>query len=452
MNILNKDSNISTDHPLETTFSSDFESGSMGKIVQVGERAWDFYLADDNDDTSLPDEYRTWWYISANNIPVDVPVTITIKNRGWPFHYVPVYSYDQKNWLRLEENDVTLNTNNEIVINTVFSNEKVWLARFYPYTLTDLETYIADVGGRPHIEIHIPGFSQQNRPIYLIKLTNFDVPAHSKKRVLIHTRTHPAEIPGSFVVEGLVDTLLNGTSNMLEILNTHEFHIFPMHNVDGVVVGNYRTTPNSENLEVLWKRNPNNPLELEDNVPVEVKILHDYAKTLMSDGGPPVSIALNVHASNSEPDTRAFFFPHFGPTNLGYADIEADLWSKQLFYIKVLAARYGPDKFEPLPDDGGSDFVDNAYPESWWWANFKNTVMAMTMELTYDKAGYPERIRPADMRRLGAVSVPAIRDYLKAHATGEYSATSYSLLEKEKASVLQYPELYPPTDKNEGKQ
>ncbi len=48
-----------------------------------------------------------------------------------------------------------------------------------------------------------------------------------------------------------------------------------MQNIDGVIAGNYRTTPQTENLEVMWYPDPDNPLVLEDNAPVEVTALHD---------------------------------------------------------------------------------------------------------------------------------------------------------------------------------
>ncbi len=433
------------------SFSTDFESGSIGKVVLVSEREWEFYLADDNGDTSLPEEYRTWWYVRADQVPTNAPVRFTIKNRGWPFYYVPVYSYDGNNWLRFDEVEVSQNEDDEIVVQTRFTSAQVWLARFYPYTYSDLEQFIEKVQSHAFVELEVPGYSQNGRPLYLLKITHPGFPTERKKKVFIHARTHPAETPGSYLVEGLVDTLLGASPEPQRILSTHEFYIFPIHNVDGVIAGNYRTTPKSENLEILWRFDPNDPLDLMEDTPAEVKVVHDYARRLMTDGGPPVTLALNLHASNSEPDTRPFFFPHFGTLQQGYAEIESDLWNKQLLFIDYVAKYYGADRLEPTPDEGGSEFVKGTYPESWWWANFENRVMAMTMEITYDRAGYaPNRITQENMRTIGEALVYAIRDYNEVAA--ESRMVPYAMRKKRIVGSLKYPELYPPNADNEGKQ
>ena len=267
----------------------------------------------------------------------------------------------------------------------------------------------------------------------------------------MHARTHPAETCPSFLIEGMIRYLLSGTREASEILAGFEFYIFPMQNVDGVIAGNYRSTPKSENLEMMWNYDSNNPLNLTSDTPPEVAIIHQYAKNLMTDGGPPVSIALNLHASNSEPDIRAFLYPHFGTESQGYSPVEASLWEKQIRFIDRLAARYGVDMIEPIPDEGGGSFASKTYPESWWWVNFQNQVMAMTMEMTYGRAGYaPGWIEPDDLRDLGTSLVLTIRDYY------DDSLTSAKAMRKAAGTVrnrnLKYPELYPPNAADELKQ
>ena len=438
----------SGNHIGEVIFSDDFESGSIGDVVKIANNKWDFYLADDNGDVSLPDEYRSWWYLKIDNAPTNGPITFTVKNRGWPFYYVPVYSYDNVRWFRFNESEVYQNTNKEIVVTTTFSQSEVWIARFYPYTFSDLERFISEIEKHAFVEVEVPGYSQREKPIYLLKVTHPNLPSENKKRVFIHARTHPAETPGSYVVEGLVKTLLNNSPESVKILSTHEFYIFPMHNVDGVIAGNYRTTPKSENLEVLWKYDPLDPLNLIDGLPLEVNVIHEYAKNLMTDGGPKVSIALNLHGSNSEPDTRPFFFPHFGTREQGYCVAESNLWYKQLFFIDQMTKYYGQDMLEPTPDEGGSGFVNGGYPEAWWWAIVRNAVMAMTMEVTYDRAGYaPDRITQDNMRYIGESLMFAIRDYHE--FTAENSLASYRSKIKGTVTGLKYPELYPPDAQDE---
>lgn len=426
--------------PVSVEITDSFESGNIGSYNKLSETEWELIIGDDNDNPSLPDSWRSWWYVMMDNLPTTNPVKVTVKNSGWPFYYIPVYSYDQRVWHRLNEKEVDEDSQNNLVFEKVFSKSRVWIAMFYPYTLNDLENYIDSITDNPAVNISVAGNSQRGNPVYLIKLTDQDVPVNNKKRILIHARTHPAETPPSFLIEGMINFLLSGSAEADEMLRKYEFHIFPMQNVDGVIAGNYRSTPQSENLEMLWTYDNDNPINLTDEAPVEVDIIHQYAKTLMSDGGPDVSIALNLHASNSEPDIRPFFFPHFGPQELGYSDTEASLWNRQLHFINSFANNYGSNRIEPVPSEGGSSFAGKTYPESWWWINYHDQVMAITMEMTYGRSGYyPNWIQPSNMRAMGKALAFGIDQYFNIPVT----KTPYAIREK-RAGNLQYPELYPP--------
>jgi len=424
-----------------STVSEDFESGSIGEIIKLSDTEWELFLANDNDNPNLPEKWRNWWYVKMNDINQETTTEITLKNRGWPYYYLPVYSYNQIDWIRFTEDEVSQNENNELIMKKQFNKKSVWIARFYPYTFSDLENYINTLDGNPNINIQTSGFSQYGDPIYVFKITDFNVSNSTKKRVFMHARTHPAETPPSFLIEGMVNFLLSGTQEASEILSGFEFYIFPMQNVDGVIAGNYRSTPLTENLEVMWYYDVESTLNLTADAPQEVKIIHQYALDLMNDGGPPISMALNLHASNSEADIRPFFFPHFGNESQGYSAVEASLWEKQISFISALATHHGEDMLEPLPEEGGGSFATKTYPESWWWVNYQDEVMAITMEMTYGRAGYsPEWIKPDDLRDLGISLARSIRDYY------DGSFTNSLFLQKAKRDIqtLKYPELYPP--------
>lgn len=427
-----------TENP-DTTVYSDFESGSIGEIIKLSDTKWELHLADDNNNPELPDRWRNWWYVKMNNMPTDARTEITLKNRGWPYYYVPVYSYDQEEWHRFNEDEVSQNINNELIIQKQFDRKTLWMARFYPYTFTDLEYYLNSIQNNPNIDIQTAGYSQENKPIFVLKITDFNQSVSNKKRIFMHARTHPAETPSSFLIEGMIDFLLSGSQEANEILAGFEFYIFPMQNVDGVRAGNYRSTPKSENLEVMWNYTINNPLNLSMDTPPEVAIIHQYAKDLMSDGNPPISMALNLHASNSEADIRPFFFPHFGTEAQGYSRLEASLWNKQISFISTLATHHGLEMIEPIPEEGGSSFTTKTYPESWWWINYEDQVMAITFEITYGRAGYaPRWIEPNDIRYLGSNLVLSIRDYY------DETFIPIQFILKSKKSNLKFPELYPP--------
>ncbi len=433
--------------PLPASISEDFECGNIGDIVKVTDTEWELSLANDNNNSTLPDHWRNWWYVLMDNVNTDTLTTFTIKNRGWEYYYVPVYSYDNNYWRRFSEQEVTLTSDNEFIIRKQFSKSKVWVARFYPYSLSMLEDYLSTINGNPWLEVETYGLSQEGRPVYLLHISDFSVKKDNKEQVLIHARTHPAETSPSFMLEGMIDFLLGGSAEAAEILATTEFHIFPMQNVDGVVAGNYRTTPNSENLEIMWYYDSGNPGQLTSAAPQEVRLVHDYALELMHGPGKPVTMALNLHASNSAPDVRPFFFPHFGPESLGYAPDEAALWGDQLRFISAIANHYGASMLEPVGEQGGSSFASKTYPESWWWVNYGPEVMAITMELTYGRAGYsPYWITPENMHTLGEALGMAIGDY--------YSGKGHPCPEIQRPvnpENLLHPGSYPPLWEDEGK-
>ncbi|MBN1926593.1 MAG: hypothetical protein JW798_12235 [Prolixibacteraceae bacterium] len=439
------------DNPDITIISDDFESGSIGEVVPTSDTSWELYIADDNDNPELPDNWRCWWYVKIENTPLSRPVELTLKESGWPYYYIPVFTYDQKTWRHFTEDEVYQNVANEIILTKQFEKEPVWIARTYPYTFADLENFLESIHDSPYLDIQVPGYSQNGKPVYLLKITDQFIPVTDKKRVFMHARTHPAETPPSFMLEGMINYLLSGETEALELLADFEFYIFPMQNVDGVVAGNYRSTPKSENLEVMWHFDNNNPIVLTNEAPAEVSIVQQAAERLMTDGGPHVSIALNLHASNSEPDIRPFFFPHFGSEAQGYALDEASLWKKQLHFISCLSAYTGAEMLEPLPEEGGSSFASKTYPESWWWVNFKDRVMAMTMELTYGRAGFaPRWVEPDDYRTLGVDLALAIRDYY-----GDSTMQVSTILKSgrtDRIAGLKYPELYPPAAGDELKE
>ncbi len=434
----------------ETMVSSSFESGSIGAVTKTGNTEWEFSLADDNDNHELPDRWRSWWYVRMDNVDTREPLVIHLKNRGWPYYYVPVYSYDQETWYRFDENEVTQPAEYELKMEKQFTQSTVWIARFYPYTYSDLTDYLDTLPDNSYVTVETPATTQQDNPMYFVTLTDPASTDEDKQRIWMHARSHPAETGPSFLLEGLIDYLVSGTPEAQQILSKFIFTLVPMHNIDGVIAGNYRSTPKSENLEVMWYFDSEDPRELTENAPVEVTALHDMILEL-NDEGPEFTVALNLHASNSEPDIRPFFYPHFGTEDQGYTETEASLWKKQLRFIDALGIHYGEDMLEPAPDEGGGSFASKSYPESWFWHMFQDEVMAMTVETTYGRAGYgPDWITPDDLRGLGKALAPALRDYADSSITFEEHA--FRARQNTIRSGLTYPALYPPATKDEMKE
>jgi len=413
--IPNGDSNDDT-----ILISDDFESGSIGQVVQQDHGSWDLHLKDDNNNSDLPDRYRNWWYVRLDSINPGQQVVLTLHNRGWTYYYVPVYSYDQSTWHRFDEDEVQNSSDCEegldqctLQISTRrFTESRVYVARFYPYTTRDQDRYMAAIQDSPYVTLSSLGQSSEyGLDIPFIRIEDPDVADSEKRAVWMHARSHPAETGSSFLLEGAIDQLLHDLDSDLAEARGLVYYIAPMHNVDGVVEGNYRTDSSSRNLEVQWRPDVAQTLYISEDSALENRLLNAKMVEIMSN----VSylddlIALNLHSSNSSPNTPAFAYPHFGDDPDVYSPQEISLWRKQLRLIALLSGHYG-GRFSPPPEEGGSGFFNYPLPETWWWENMSDGGVAMTIETVYSKAGFNHWVTPDDIRDLGAGLTRAIYDY-----------------------------------------
>jgi hypothetical protein len=230
--------------------------------------------------------------------------------------------------------------------------------------------------------------------------------------VVIHARTHPAETGPSYVLEGLIAAVTRDDELGRRLRSRYIFEIVPMHNIDGVQLGNYRTNASSLNLENRWfvERFNHLPLYLMPTAPIENRDLNAQVfAPLAIDQRTPTVLALNLHSSNSAPDTQAFFFPHFGSDPARYTPQQIALWHKQLAFIRSTALHYD-GRIEQPPADGGSGFLNSSFIETWWWQLRQDQVNAITLETTYGRAGFDHWVTQDDLRELGVALAKAIDD------------------------------------------
>ena len=83
-----------------------------------------------------------------------------------------------------------------------------------------------------------------------------DPPKVEKQVIFLTSRIHPGETNASWMMQGLLNTLLNPgpeEEELVKNLKDHfEFYIVPMINVDGVINGNYRCSLAACDLNRKW--------------------------------------------------------------------------------------------------------------------------------------------------------------------------------------------------------
>lgn len=80
----------------------------------------------------------------------------------------------------------------------------------------------------------------------------------NKKYVVLTCRVHPGEVPGSHVLNGILDYLseFNSNNQVKILMDNFVFVIVPMLNPDGVYKGHYRVDTLGQNLNRFYQ-NPN---------------------------------------------------------------------------------------------------------------------------------------------------------------------------------------------------
>lgn len=390
---------------------SRFESGNIAKIKRLGRYKFSMSLRSDNDD-ALPKFWRQWWYASLDHLGTKKATTLELSGAGQWNHYLPVYSYDNKNWQQFQQKDVSRPDKLTMRISKTFKQPQVWLARYHPYTYSDLQEYGARLQPSKFVKTGSLGDSSEGRDIPVWSISNFAVNQSRKSRVVIHARTHPGELASSFMLEGMVNFLVSRDPLAVKLRNKLIFEIVPMLNPDGVVAGNNRVTTYGVNLEGKWYAQQNNPLLLDlQKVPHEVRLFYRKIRNVLEERA-PVTMALNLHSSAGEPEDGIFFFPHFGPKELGYSANEVALYTSQMRFIDSFMNIQGAAWFNKPAQDGTRSFTKKSVPETWWWDNFKDKVMAISIESTYGLAGDCNRwMTPKDLQNIGRSMAKAIGVY-----------------------------------------
>ncbi len=236
----------------------------------------------------------------------------------------------------------------------------------YDSLLRDLDVW----RGHGAVRVDSIGATLQGRAIWMVTVSDStdslvatalrDGP---KKRIVLHARTHPAEVQSQRIANEAVRFLLDSTELAARLRKEFLFHVVPMYNPDGVEMGHPRWNANGIDLESNWNKPALQP---------ETKSLKARFEQMMA-GTIPVEVALNLH-SDQYNCTRFFFMHDVGGTSPAFAELEKK-------FIAGIQAHVRSGWFEDW------DFIQSwvnatgtQYPEGFWWVNHRENVMAMTYE------------------------------------------------------------------------
>jgi len=237
------------------------------------------------------------------------------------------------------------------------------------------------------VSVSTIGQSTLGRDIFELTITDNPIAKSDKPRIYIHARTHPGEVQAFWVTDEIINLLLGDSPIGSFMRQQCVFHIVPMFNPDGVELEKPRENANDIDIESNWGN---------DNPEKEVQVLKARFEQLMQEEN-PVEIALNMHSAFD--CTRYFVYHHENGTSSAFAEKEMNFIEsiRHYFYNGIKPYNYYVSWSSGTP---------NYYPESWWWNNYGEEVMALTYEdMNCDAAG--------DYDKTAFAIVRGIADYLE---------------------------------------
>ena len=227
----------------------------------------------------------------------------------------------------------------------------------YDSLLADLAVWSAS----PFVTVSNIGNSVQGRVLWQLSITspaNLIVP---RRVIAIHARTHPNEPQSSHVVNAMIDHLLSDDPAMKKLLERAVFNIIPMYNPDGVELETGRTNANGYDLEREWDKSP---------AQKEAAQLRTRYFEMMS-SPTPIDVMLNLHSAYL--CERYFVYHVASATSQKFAE------DQQRFITDVV--RYFPGGINEWEFyQSWKDGRPTHFPESWFWENYRDRVMALTYE------------------------------------------------------------------------
>ncbi|MCS6097311.1 M14 family metallopeptidase [Shewanella baltica] len=166
--------------------------------------------------------------------------------KGWE-DYQAVASYDRQHWFRIP----TQYQDGKLSISLELDCDAIQIAYFAPYSYERHLDLLSSAQLHPDVNLEHLGLTLDGRDITLMKVGNGDA---SKRNIWITARQHPGETMAEWLVEGLVNRLLdNDCPTAKALLDKANFYIVPNMNPDGSVRGHLRTNAIGINLNREWQ-------------------------------------------------------------------------------------------------------------------------------------------------------------------------------------------------------
>ncbi|MCX8056335.1 MAG: M14-type cytosolic carboxypeptidase [Ignavibacteria bacterium] len=358
----------------QVIFEANFDSGNLQSVTTTDSINFTVRVN--------ADIVGRWFYFRMRNVK-NRYVSVTIQNSDATR---PMYSYDNKNWIRFTETESPQRN----VFRKTYTQDTVYVAYYVPYSVTQLHEKINLLKNNPYVKIDTIGFSEQNRPLIVLTITDFTTPDTLKFYVWAHGRTHPSETPSSYHLDGMINYLLSDDEVAVYLRTKIKLIVLPFINPDGVYLGKSRVNANNIDLERSWNLTPS-------QTPKEVFHTKNYLQNILAQRR--IHVALNMH---SQVANFATFWIHTASSTSDY------FYRKQLQFANLQSSNSNFIK----PADYSYSNLQPYFPEGWFWSNWGDQIMALTYETPYTRFSDGTWIDNSILDLFGKQSVLGIMEYL----------------------------------------
>lgn len=205
--------------------TSDFHGGNIVVNKISGDSVW---LAPD---LSFTNGEWFYWYFKISDISGKT-ITFKFDQNNVFAKYGPAYSLNNDNtWKWFGENRIT---NNSFSFSFSEQDTIAFFSMAFPYTEKNLNEFLGNLKNKELLKMDTLCFSLENRVIEKITIPSLN--AEPSYKVLITARHHACEMMASYVLEGIIKSLLND-KNLQSLREDTEFLIIPFMDKDGVENG-----------------------------------------------------------------------------------------------------------------------------------------------------------------------------------------------------------------------
>ncbi|MGB3727283.1 MAG: M14-type cytosolic carboxypeptidase [Glaciecola sp.] len=230
--------------------TSQFDSGNINVVSASSPN--DIQLSINKDNQS---DFYQWFHFKLHTTPF-VNHIITINDlaasaypQGWE-GYQAVASYDRDTWFRVDTNF----NGESLRIDFTPEYDSVYFAYFAPYSYERHLDLVANAQMSFDCKHELLGLTLDGRELNLL-IVGDEHDSETKNKIWITARQHPGESMAEWLVEGLLERLLDEDDGVArDLLANNVFYIVPNMNPDGSVRGHLRTNAVGVNLNREWQQ------------------------------------------------------------------------------------------------------------------------------------------------------------------------------------------------------